>query len=365
MLPKSVTNNYPSSEGKLKQRSVNSINIEMVPVLDENKKPLMPCSEKRARKLLERGDAKPYWFKGEFCIILQRKPKSTYKQEVCIGIDPGSKMSALTIKSEAHTLLNVQYSAPTHVKKKVQTRAEARRNRRQRKTPYRKCRFNRKVGKRIPPSTKSRWLQHLNLIRHFSKIYPINLVAFEDIKAETIKGAIKWNKHFSPLEVGKNWFYNEVEKEYRLYLFEGFDTYAYRNSLGLKKGKDKLKVAFESHCVDSWVLANQVVGGHTEPENTKLIHLKPLNFYRRQLHKYCPSKKGKRSNYGSTLSMGIKRGSLVKHPKYGLVLVGGTNKGRISLHNVSTNKRLCYNAKIEDIKILTNLRWNISNPSQG
>lgn len=330
----------------------------MVPVLDENKKPLMPCSEKRARKLLERGDAKPYWFKGEFCIILQRKPKSTYKQEVCIGIDPGSKMSALTVKSEAHTLLNVQYSAPTYVKNKVKTRAEARRSRRQRNTPYRKCRFNRNVGKRIPPSTKSRWVQHLNLIKHFSKIYPINLVAFEDIKAKTIKGARGWNKRFSPLEIGKNWFYREIEKDYKLYLFEGFDTYRIRQNLSLHKGKDKLKVSFESHCVDSWVLSNEVVGGHIEPENKRLIFLKPLNFYRRQLHEHCPAKNGKRRNYGGTLSLGLKRGTLVKHPKYNYCLVGGTSNNRLSLHHLSTNKRLCQNAKIEDIKILTNLKWN-------
>lgn len=319
----------------------------------------MPCSEKRARKLLEKGKAKPYWNKGIFCIILQRPPKTTYKQEVCIGIDPGSKMSALTIKSEAHTLLNVQYSAPTYVKKKVETRAISRRSRRQCKTPYRKCRFNRKVPKRIPPSTKSRWIQHLNLIKHFSKIYPINLVAFEDIKAETIKNARQWNVNFSPLEVGKNWFYNEVEKDYKLYLFEGYDTYLIRQNLDLVKGKDKLKVSFESHCVDSWVLSNEVVGGHVEPENTRLLFFKPLNFYRRQLHENCPSKGGKRRNYGGTISLGLKRGSLIKHPKWGLSLVGGTSKGRISLNCVKTNKRLCQNAKLEDIKILTNLKWNV------
>lgn len=330
----------------------------MVPVLNENKEPLMPTTWKRAKKLMSKGEAKPYWNKGIFCIILQRPPKSTYKQEVCIGIDPGSKMSALTIKSEAHTFLNVQYSAPTYVKNKVQTRSEARRSRRQRKTPYRKCRFNRKVSKRIPPSTKSRWLQHLNLIKHFSKIYPIGAVAFEDIKAETIKGARRWNVNFSPLEHGKNWFYKEVEKDYKLYLFEGFNTYTLRNNLGLHKGKDKLRVSFESHCVDSWVLSNEVVGGHIEPENKKLTYLKPLNFYKRQLHKFCPSKNNKRVDYGGTLSLGIKRGTLVKHPKWGLTLVGGTSKGRISLHCLKTNKRLCQNAKKEDIKILTNLKWN-------
>lgn len=336
----------------------------MVPVLNENKEPLMPTTWKRAKKLMSKGEAKPYWNKGIFCIILQRPPKTTYKQEVCIGIDPGSKMSALTIKSEAHTLLNVQYSAPTYVKKKVQTRAMVRRSRRQRSTPYRKCRFNRKVTKRIPPSTKSRWIQHLNLIKHFSKIYPISLVAFENIKAKTIKNARQWNVNFSPIEIGKKWFYKEVEKVCKLYLFEGFDTYTIRQSLSLHKGKDKLKISFESHCVDSWVLANEVVGGHTQPENKKLIYLKPLNFYRRQLHENCPSKGGKRRNYGGTMSLGLKRGTLVKHPKWGLSLVGGTSKDRVSLHCLKTNKRLCRNAKKEDIKILTNLKWNVSNSSQ-
>ena len=331
----------------------------MVPVLNENKEPLMPCSEKRSRKLLAIEKAKPYWFKGVFCVILQVEPKTNYKQEVCIGIDPGSKMSALTVKTEAHTLLNVQYSAPTHVKNKVETRAMARRSRRQRNTPYRKCRFNRKVTKRIPPSTKSRWIQHLNLIRHFSKIYPINLVAFEDIKAKTIKNARQWNVNFSPLEVGKNWFYNEVEKRYKLYLFEGYDTYTIRQSLSLYKGKDKLKISFESHCVDSWVLANEVVGGHVEPENKRLIFLKPLNFYRRQLHKHCPAKNGYRRPYGGTISLGLKRGTLVRHLKWGFSLVGGTSKDRVSLHCLRTNKRLCQNAKKEDLKILTNLKWNI------
>lgn len=37
--------------------------------------------------------------------------------------------------------------------------------------------------------------------------------------------------------------------------------------------------------------------------------------------------------------MGLKRGSLVKHVKHGLCYVGGTSKGRISLHDM-TGKRL-------------------------
>lgn len=211
----------------------------MVPVLDNNKKPLMPCSEKRARKLLEKGEAKPYWNKGVFCIILQRPPKTEYRQDVCIGVDPGSKFNGYSIKSPEHTFLNLQVKAVDTVKRKMEERTMLRRGRRQRKTPYRKCRFNRSIGKRIPPSTKARWQQHLNIISWMNKLYPITHVAVEDIKARTIKNKRKWNVNFSPLEVGKNWFYSEIEKKYELYTYQGYDTFNLRASYGFPKNKEK------------------------------------------------------------------------------------------------------------------------------
>jgi hypothetical protein len=328
----------------------------MVAVLSKDKKPLMPCSEKRARKLLESNRAKPYWFKGIFTIIMQECTKE-YKQDIAIGIDPGSKFSGISVKTETKTLINIQYNAPTYVKDKVEGKKLARMTRRQRKTPYRKCRFNRSIKNRIPPSTKSRWQQHLNLVRMLSKIYPITLVSVEDIQAVTKKGAKKWNRNFSPLEVGKNWFYSEIEKDYRLFKYSGFETYQFRQDYGFKKNKDKAKVCWHTHCVDGWVLANQVLSGDL-PDNKRVLNLKPLNFFRRQLHAFCPIKGNIRRPYGGTLSLGIKRGTLVKHPKYGRCLTGGTTNGRISLSDLKTNKRLCQNARIEDLTILTQLKFN-------
>ena len=87
------------------------------------------------------------------------------------------------------------------------------------------------------------------------------------------------------------------------------------------------------------------------PENTRLIHCKPLQFRRRALHLQNPAKYGVRRSHGGTLSTGFKRGSLVKHPKHGLSTVGGTMGGRISLHRLC-GKRLCQNAKPEDITLL-------------
>lgn len=330
----------------------------MVPVLDRNKKPLMPCTEKRARKLLENRRAKPYWCKGIFCIILQDDPKTTYKQDICIGIDPGSKFNGYSIKSEAHTFLNLQVNAVTTVKRKMEERSMLRRVRRHRKTPYRPCRFNRRSKDRLPPSTKARWQQHLNIIKWMKKMYNINLVALEDIKAKTIKNAKKWNKQFSPLEVGKHWFSEQVKNmSLDLYKYQGFDTYRMRHEYGFKKNTKKDKKDFYTHAVDAWCLANEVIGGHVTIDNERTIYLKPIMFHRRKLHEILPKKNGFRRNYGSTMSLGIKRGTLVSHPKYKLSYIGGTDGKRLSLHDINTCKRLCRNAKKEDLIILTTTKY--------
>src|SRR3990167_8143651 len=86
-------------------------------------------------------------------------------------------------------------------------------DRRQRKTPYRKCRYNRNKNKNfLTPSTKARWLWKLRVVNWISKIFPISYIIVEDIKAVSKKGQKKWNKIFSPLQYGKNWFYGELRK---------------------------------------------------------------------------------------------------------------------------------------------------------
>lgn len=330
----------------------------MVPVLDEIKRPLMPCTERRARKLLESRRAKPYWRKGIFCIILQGVSKSQYKQDVCIGIDPGSKFNGYSVKSSAHTLLNMQVRAVATVKSKMEDLAMLRKNRRNRKTPYRKCRFNRGVKDRIPPSTKARWQQHINIIKWMSNLYNVTHVALEDVSAKTMKNGRKWNVQFSPLEVGKSWFSEQVRlMGLPLHKYQGFETSEMRKSYGFKKNSKKDKKDFYTHAMDAWCLANEVVGGHTYIDNERTIHLRPLMFHRRKLHEILPKKSGKRRNYGGTLSMGIKRGTLVRHLKHGFCLVGGSQKSRVSLHDYSGYKRLCTNAKITDITILTTLKY--------
>jgi len=105
-----------------------------------------------------------------------------------------------------------------------------------------------------------------------------------------------------------------------------------------------------------------------KPENHTFVNLQadavclvPLRWHRRQLHRFQPGKGGIRQPYGGTHSLGFKRGSLVRHIlRHGLSYVGGTLKGRLSLHSLVTGQRLCRNARPEDCTFLTRLSWRLT-----
>lgn len=388
-----------------------------VPVIDINQRPLMPTSPARARRWIESGKATPFWKRGIFCVRLNVEPSERNTQPIAVGVDPGSKREGYTVKSQTHTYLNVQTHTVDWVKDHVEVRRSMRRARRFRNTPCRQNRKNRLVNKqKLPPSTKARWQWKLRICKWLTLMFPVSTFVVEDIKAKTWKGARrpkacdktkspqllesnsrrtathsflksapsnafrratqellgsgvrKWNSMFSPLEVGKQWFYSELRSLANLQTRTGNDTYEMRQELGLKKSKNKLSNSFSAHCVDSWVLANWSVGGHERPDNTRLIEIIPLEFHRRQLHRLQHAVGSVRARYGGTISDGLKRGSLVKHVKYGLVYVGGymekptkkePSRKVISLHDISTGKRITQNALKDDCKFLTYNTWRI------
>jgi len=332
--------------------------MQSVSVVSSTGKPLMPCHAARARELVRKGRAVRRFDRGLFYIQLLDRPDGEV-QPIAVGIDPGSKKEAFTVKSAAHTYLNIQADAVTWVSEHVETRRVMRRGRRNRKTPYRKCRSNRLQGqKRLPPSTRARWGWKLRICRWLARYYPISDFVVEDIAAVTRQGQHKWNKSFSPLEVGKAWFYDELGKIAPVHTYQGYQTKAGRDSLGLKKCSDKMSDRFEAHCVDSWTLANLYIGGHVRPDNTAMLYIVPLRFHRRQLHRLQCEKGGIRKPYGGTLSLGFKRGSWVKHPKYGVCYVGGTTGGTISLHTMQTGQRIT-KVQPQTVQFLTFASWRV------
>ena len=169
----------------------------------------MPCHPARARELVRKSKAVRRFNRGLFYIQLTGREDGD-KQPIAVGIDPGSKKEGITVKSEAHTYLNIQADAVTWVKEAVATRRQMRRARRYRKTPCRKNRSNRAIGG-IPSGTKARWQWKLRLCRWLATFYPVACFVVEDLKAHT-KGGKRWNPSFSPLQMGKAWLYSGLEK---------------------------------------------------------------------------------------------------------------------------------------------------------
>ena len=329
-----------------------------VPVKSKDGEQLMPTTSVRAAMMVKSREATPYWNNGIFCIRLNREPSDRYKQDIVVGVDPGSKKEGFTVRDETHTYLNVQADAHHKVTKKVEKCRELRKGRRSRKCPNRKNRTNRLANReRIPAGTRARWEWKLRILDWFSKLYPITHVCVEDIKARTIQRAKKWNQSFSPLEVGKQWFYTEIQKRWQLRTLQGWETKEIRDRLGLKKSSAKLSETFEAHCVDSWCLAHHTVGGAPIVDTTSIFCISPISIRRRELHRQNPQKGGKRPRYGGTTWNGLVKNTLVKHIKHGLTRISGFGKGGISLYSLG-GKRLTQKAKTQDFKVLTRLNFN-------
>ena len=330
-----------------------------VPVLDTNRKPLMPCTPERARHLLNQGKASAYWNKlGIFCIILKKEVEPN-NQPIIVGIDPGSKWEGWSAVGTQDTILNGMSEAPTHIKDAVEVRRNMRRARRHRKLWRREARFNNRLSNRnsLPPSTKARWQAKLRILVQLRKILPISDVIIEDVCAETKKGCKKWNTNFSPIESGKQWLYQEIENlGLKLHLKHGWETKELRDKFGLKKTSQKDKKTFSSHAVDAWVMAASISDA-LRPTWTGLFYWSPIRLHRRQLQAFQPLKGGIRRQYGGTRSLGLTRGTLIRHAKHGLAYIGGTAKDRISLHSLRTGKRVTQGAKIQDCRILTRISW--------
>jgi len=219
-----------------------------VPVVSKDGKPLMPAKASRVKKWLKSGKAIKRWNKGMFFVKLTVETEENL-QPIVIAIDPGSKWEGFTVKSRAHTYYNSQSDAVTWVGKRMEIRANMRRGRRFRKTPCRKPRFNRQRNQKwLSPSTKARWQLKKNIVNWFKKVYPICHIVVENIKANTKQGQRKWNKTFSQLEIGKNWFYSQLEKIVPISLKQGFETFELRKALGLRKSGNKSEKFLCSLC---------------------------------------------------------------------------------------------------------------------
>ena len=78
-------------------------------VLDKRKKPLMPCSEKRARLLLERGRARIHKMRPFTLRLVDRLQEQSQLQPIALTIDPGSKTTGIALSGTEGAYRKVLY----------------------------------------------------------------------------------------------------------------------------------------------------------------------------------------------------------------------------------------------------------------
>ena len=156
-------------------------------VLNMRGKPLMPCTQRKARLLLKEGKAIIYQY-NPFTIKLTYATGET-KQNCSLGIDTGSKNIGFAITSEDKILFKGEVELRQDVKSNLDTRRMYRRDRRNRKTRYRKPRFsNRKrTEKWLPPSLQNRVNHTFFWIDKLSSLVPNPKLHIEVGKFDTAK----------------------------------------------------------------------------------------------------------------------------------------------------------------------------------
>ena len=141
----------------------------MVYVISQDNKPLMPCSNPIARLLLKQGKAKVK--RREPFTIKLTYETTNYTQDLTLGVDTGSGTIGTAVsKNNGEIVYMSEITVRNDITNKMTQRANYRRNRRNRKTRYRKARWlNRKNSirtNRFSPTMVSKFNSHVKEIEY-------------------------------------------------------------------------------------------------------------------------------------------------------------------------------------------------------
>jgi len=186
-------------------------------VLSKTKKPLMPCSEKRARLLLSRGRAVVHLM-TPFTIRLKDRVDGVC-QPVHIKLDPGSKHTGLGLVLKSQQDLKVLWLAVLqHRSHQISERLTARRvmrRRRRNQLWHRPARFSNRVKPKgwLPPSLQHRVDTTLAWVKKLSSLVPVTDIGLERVKFDMQKMV---NGDISGIEYQQGTLFGFEIKEYLL-----------------------------------------------------------------------------------------------------------------------------------------------------
>jgi 5-methylcytosine-specific restriction endonuclease McrA len=170
-------------------------------VLDKRKKPLMPCSEKRARLLLERGRARVHRLVPFTIRLVDRLQENSVLQPVRLKLDPGSKTTGIALvrefeetnaeTGEIHKIALVVFLAELHHRgdaiRDALTQRRAFRRRRRANLRYRAKRFNnrRRPEGWLAPSLRHRVETTLSWVERLCRWAPVTALSLELVRFDT------------------------------------------------------------------------------------------------------------------------------------------------------------------------------------
>ncbi len=152
----------------------------MVYVLSITGQPLMPTERYgKIRRLLKNNQAKVV-NRCPFTVQLLYET-TAFTQPINLGVDAGSKHIGLSATIKEHVLYEADVELRSDIVELISTRRESRRIRRNRKTRYRKPRFNnrKKPEGWLAPSIQQKVDTHLEVVHKVHKILPVSRINVE------------------------------------------------------------------------------------------------------------------------------------------------------------------------------------------
>ena len=167
----------------------------MVFVLDKHGRALMPCTEKRARLLLERDRARIHRLYPMVIRLVDRYAADSQFQELNLKLDPGSKatgiaLNRITSNGEAVLSLFELVHRGALISKKLQARRAMRSTRRSRNTRYRQARFLNRGNKQkgwLAPSLMHRVNTTMAWVNRINRWVPVSLLSQELVRFDMQK----------------------------------------------------------------------------------------------------------------------------------------------------------------------------------
>ena len=160
----------------------------MVYVISKTGQPLMPTSDHRKVRLLLRDGKAKVVRRTPFTIQLMYH-SGNYTQPITLGVDAGSKHIGLSATMEQKELYAGEVALRTDVVDLLSERRQYRRSRRNRKTRYRKVRFDNRTHAKhkgwLAPSIEQKIHTHLKVVEDIYRILPITKIIVEVASFDT------------------------------------------------------------------------------------------------------------------------------------------------------------------------------------